>query len=194
MKGGQTVEKLVSPELYVAVPTIQAISYSMNSKELRSLYANLLAKAMHKDHASKVHPSYVEIIKQLSPQDALIFSEIASKEFRPFMKVFMQFYNTRSMKLFLKNATWIQRPIADVDLSIDNLARLGLLNLDTEYFYEQEEYSSVRNNPYYIQALKDAESVLDTQIFKNFKHEFGAILLPTLGGNFYRICVLDKLE
>ena len=42
-------EKIVEPEPYVAIPAIQAISYSMNSEELRDLYANLLAKAMNTD-------------------------------------------------------------------------------------------------------------------------------------------------
>lgn len=41
-------ENIVSPEAYVAVPAIQAISYSMNSEELRDLYANLLAASMTK--------------------------------------------------------------------------------------------------------------------------------------------------
>ena len=57
-------EKIVEPEPYVAVPAIQAISYSMNSEELRNLYANLLAKAMNSDTKDFVHPSFVEIIKQ----------------------------------------------------------------------------------------------------------------------------------
>ena len=34
--------KIVQPEAYVAVPALQAISYSMNNDELRNLYANLL--------------------------------------------------------------------------------------------------------------------------------------------------------
>ena len=42
-------QKIVTPEPYVAVPAIQAISYSMNSQELRELYANLLAKSMNSD-------------------------------------------------------------------------------------------------------------------------------------------------
>lgn len=49
-------EKIVSPEPYVAVPALQAISYSMNSDELRELYANLLAKSMCIDTKNSVHP------------------------------------------------------------------------------------------------------------------------------------------
>ena len=63
-------EKIVSPEPYVAVPALQAISYSMNSDELRELYANLLAKSMCIDTKNSVHPSFVEIIRQMSPLDA----------------------------------------------------------------------------------------------------------------------------
>lgn len=38
--------ELVSPAPYVALPAIAALSYSMDSEELRDLYANLLSKAM----------------------------------------------------------------------------------------------------------------------------------------------------
>ena len=40
-------EKIVPPEPYVAIPAIQAISYAMDSDELRTLYANLLAKSIY---------------------------------------------------------------------------------------------------------------------------------------------------
>ena len=52
-------EKIVTPEAYVAVPAIQAISYSMDSVELRNLYANLLAKSMNSDTKDSVLPSFV---------------------------------------------------------------------------------------------------------------------------------------
>ena len=39
-------DDLVSPEPHVAIPAIIALSYSMDSEELRDLYANLLSKAM----------------------------------------------------------------------------------------------------------------------------------------------------
>ena len=59
-------EKIVSPEPYVAVPALQAISYSMDNEDLKNLYANLLAKSMNKDTKDSVHPAFVDIIKQLS--------------------------------------------------------------------------------------------------------------------------------
>ena len=80
-------EKIVEPEPYVAVPAIQAISYSMNSEELRNLYANLLAKAMNSDTKDMVHPSFVEIIKQMSPIDALVFKAIMERNANPIINL-----------------------------------------------------------------------------------------------------------
>ena len=75
-------EKIIEPEPYVAVPIIQAISYSMNNEELRNLYANLLANAMNLDTKDSVHPSFVEIIRQMSPNDAKIFKHISTSIFK----------------------------------------------------------------------------------------------------------------
>ena len=75
--------KIVTPEAYVAVPALQAISYSMDSEELRNMYANLLAKAMNVDEKDKVHPAFVELIKQMAPQEALILDGIFKAPLTP---------------------------------------------------------------------------------------------------------------
>lgn len=67
-----TPDNIVSPESYIAIPALQQISYSMNNESLRDLYANLLAKAMNKETKNAVHPAFVDIIKQLSPDEALL--------------------------------------------------------------------------------------------------------------------------
>src|SRR5207249_707553 len=40
-------------------------------------YANLLAAAMHKPSAGKAHPSFVNLIQQLSASEARLLQEIA---------------------------------------------------------------------------------------------------------------------
>lgn len=71
-------EHIVTPDAYVAVPAMQAISYSMDSKELRNLYANLLARSMVDTEKDKVHPAFVEIIKQLTPDEARLIKLFVS--------------------------------------------------------------------------------------------------------------------
>lgn len=95
-------EKIVEPEAYVAVPAIQAISYSMNSEELRNLYANLLAKAMNSDTKDFVHPSFVEIIKQMSPIDALVLKEIAYSKYLPLVNLSVSEYDSTDFSAIKK--------------------------------------------------------------------------------------------
>lgn len=67
---GVLTENIIAPPTYVAVPVIMANSYTDNVK-LRELYAGLLAKSMNKIYTNSIHPSFVEVIKQLSPSEAL---------------------------------------------------------------------------------------------------------------------------
>ena len=82
------LENIVEPEAYIAVPAIQSISYCMNNEELRNLYANLLANSMNKDIKDNVHPSFVNIINQMSPMDAIIFKIICESGVRPLITLF----------------------------------------------------------------------------------------------------------
>ena len=73
-------DKIISPEPYVAVPAIQAISYCMDCEELKDMFASLLASSMISDKKDDVHPSFVEIIKSMSPLDARIFKFLSSNK------------------------------------------------------------------------------------------------------------------
>lgn len=63
-------EKIVEPEAYVAIPAIQQLCYCQNSETLRDFYANLLVSSMNADKKWQVHPSFVDIVKQLNPDEA----------------------------------------------------------------------------------------------------------------------------
>ncbi|WP_252061153.1 DUF4393 domain-containing protein [Acinetobacter sp. AHP123] len=55
----------------VAIPIIEKLSYVTN-EELRSLYIELLAKASIKEENDKAHPSFINIINSLSPDEAIL--------------------------------------------------------------------------------------------------------------------------
>ena len=63
-------DKLVEPEAHIAIPAIQQLCYCQDSEELRDLYANLLTSSMNADKKWQVHPAYVDIVKQLCPDEA----------------------------------------------------------------------------------------------------------------------------
>lgn len=72
--------KIISPEPSIAVPTIEAMRYTANSQELRQMFTNLLASSMNTETAETAHPAFVEIIKQLSPKEAIFLTYL--KDYR----------------------------------------------------------------------------------------------------------------
>ena len=64
-------EELREPPKNIVVPAILSNSYN-DSEELRLMYANLIANSMNKQQKHPAHPAFVEIIKQLTPSEALL--------------------------------------------------------------------------------------------------------------------------
>lgn len=181
-------EKIVTPEAYVAIPAIQAISYSMNSEELRNLYANLLAKAMNSDTKDIVHPSFVEIIKQMAPIDAKIFEQIMSVSNRPLISINIQ-HKSKDFDLFSEYCSWIKDySLNQCLISFNNLIRLGLIEIPMlEAYSTDEEYLCVRQNPLFKAEEKKCLSKL--QNGEQIYYEKRYIKINEISTLFYNICV-----
>lgn len=133
-------EKLVEPEPYVAIPAIQQISYCQNSEELRDLYANLLTASMNADTKWQVHPAFIDIIKQITPDEAKIIKNLPDKinDFLPALDVIL-FDKERisAPQLLLTNFATIGLDIVENKTNIcrylDNLVRLNIIDFPTHY-------------------------------------------------------------
>ena len=192
-------DKIVEPEAYVAVPAIQAISYSMNSEELRNLYANLLAKAMNSDTKDQVHPSFVEIIKQMSPTDALLLKEIALTKSFPIVNLSVNKYTSSDFSAIQKmngaiqnytypNVTYISfASYESVLVSLDNLLRLKLTE-ERFSFNNKDIPQKIQNTASYINYKKELQNLMsgDNWEYEETIHFF---ILSFLGMNFCNICL-----
>ena len=177
-------DKIVTPEPYVAVPAIQSLQYSMDSEELRDLYANLIAKAMNTDTKDRVHPTFVEIIKQMSPIAALIFKMIYKSTVNPLIDLKVK-KTTGGYQEYANNIFWIyEYSYEQVAVSINNLTRLGLIEIPYDKHYTHDDvYDSVRNNSHY----KEKKEILEKL---GLVEEDKKIISKTeLSELFYKICV-----
>ena len=183
-------DKIVEPEPYVAIPAIQAISYAMNSDELRNLYANLLAKSMISDTKDTVHPSFVEIIKQMSPIDAHIFQIIMSSQPRPIIDLEKELPGGGSL-LIQSHCSWISEfSIKQGAASIDNLLRLGLIEIPYgEYYSNTQAYDSVKQNPLFQEL--EQQSSISLNSGESLEYDNRYIKPSDLSTLFYNICVLN---
>ena len=181
-------EKIVEPEPYVALPALQAISYSMNSTELQNLYANLLARAMNSDTKDKVHPAYVEIIKQLSPVDAAIFKELYWTGQQPLIDLSI-LKETGGQIFSVRNISWLTSFAPEfVGVSLDNLIRLGLIEIPFGESYTNDQvYDKVRATDYYMEIKSELEKKNLGKINEGKK----LINITRLAIAFYEVCIQE---
>lgn len=182
-------DKIVPPEPYVAVPAIQAISYSMDSKELREMYANLLAKAMNVDEKENVHPSFVEIIKQLSPLDANVLKYLYELQAQPSITLLLEHKTNRGYIPIFRHITAIDFAVfSEVSKSLDNLSRCSLINIEIASFSDKSRYSIIRNSEQFIVLTTEWPKKMDDGEW-NIKEQEEIIRTTDLGDSFYEICV-----
>ena len=74
----------VPPE--VGVPILEKLSYVTN-EQLSEMYIELLAKASQKESANVAHPSFVNIINNISPDEAIFMRSIRYTDFIPYVEV-----------------------------------------------------------------------------------------------------------
>ena len=188
-------ELIQPPEAFTAVPAFQYISYCMDSRELRDMYANLLANSMNVLTKEGVHPSFVEIIKQLVPDEAKILRYIYTHNPNEIPTIDLKYRNENNVNIdVIRNFSNIgelsncEYPL-DICSYIDNFARLGLIihspalsRLAELSLYEPLEKHS------YIQekinsAAKNAEGFTRASIEKKY------ISMTEYGKKFCKICL-----
>lgn len=136
----------VHPE--IGVPIMQVLHYTTNDK-IAELFTNLLASASVIDLAGNAHPAFVEIIKQLSPDEALIIQYLKKEKQIGYITLKA---NKKGESGFI---TPVEKDTAIADLVplmykqnakvyLSNLLSLGIIaDVDNAYIDDDKMYSHI---------------------------------------------------
>ena len=184
-------ENLQEPPLMIAGPTLEALRYAYDEKELREMYENLLASAMDNRIAAQAHPSFVDAIKQMTPMEAKIIEVIVknNKQLKCagvnfILKGTHQFYSKAMPDYFVNELFHLGDPFI-VSASLKNLERLGILTIDLSGF-EGASYEEFKTHSYVLERKA---------MFDKFNHEIEirvnaqAIQINNYGSLFAEICL-----
>ncbi|MDF0480252.1 DUF4393 domain-containing protein [Vagococcus sp. PNs007] len=179
-------ENIQEPPLAIVGPALEASKYYIEEEHLREMFAKIIATSMDNRLDDKIHPSYIEIIKQLSHHDALVLKKIKKA------KLFTGSpYPTMSMVLESEKGTKTIFPLLVLfkgdygfeknSISINNLERLGILKISNGTYAADENVYT----PYY------QNDVINSVLEKNpemtlVKNSFS---LSNFGTNFINLCV-----
>lgn len=182
-------EKIVEPEPYVAIPAIQQLSYSLDSEELREMYANLLASSMNKDTKTNVHPSYVDIIKQLCPDEAKLLKVLSGEPNQPLINVKKIRKTDGGYIVIIQNFTLLAEEICDnpseVFSYLDNLERLKLIDIiDNVYIKDDAVYQPLEEYP-------EIKKIMNSKIEEGFVYEITRhkFELTAFAKSFIKVCL-----
>ncbi|QUW22473.1 DUF4393 domain-containing protein [Sporosarcina sp. Marseille-Q4063] len=189
-------ENLVEPQLHIIGPAIEASKYYIEYEELREMFANLIASSIDNRESQLTHPSFVEIIKQLSPLDAGNLSIFKKQSSLPITNYRLSYADNRGgvdlkVNVFLANPTQ-----KDIDLqatSISNLSRLGLVSLDySASLIKEDIYYEFENTSFYLSykqflESEDAKKKLGIENYSSITLGKGIAQLTPLGNDFVKI-------
>ena len=187
-------ERIKAPKASVAGPAVEALRFSGQDPDLREMYANLVGTAMDHNTASLAHPAFVEIIRQLSPDEARIITYMSKNPIKPVPVVslmietkppdFSPGYIAHQpyVSLIAEQAKCESADLCDVYLN--NLARLGLIELKLGRCGDIDNVEALHNSPV---VQKHLSSGYDTAKF--FVQDYGTIF-TAFGHKFLDACVL----
>lgn len=187
-------DKIVEPDLMIAGPTLEALKYTYDKDELRNMYLNLLTSSMNKDMKDKAHPSYVEIIRQLTPLDARVFKRLqqlgqvacahAKLKLDNSNRVYVAVYPNYLVEELLDLGNEF-----DLSTSIANLIRLGLIHHEDNSIngYNYEKFKTldvIIKNKQKIDSMNNIENngittTIDIQAQVVMTNDFGSRFADT---------------
>lgn len=180
-------EKRVDPSLQITAQALENSKYCIEEKELRKMFASLISHSMNKDYLTYVHPSFAEIIKQMSVLDAQIFQLIKkSKVGLPVCQYLINFFDDFSSTI--PEHVFLELPNVDFQLcsqSLSSLSRLGIVSISytRALIGSPNMYDKFLDHPLYKDLSQG--SPFKTNIQK------GVVALTPLGRSFAKVCIND---
>lgn len=191
-------EDRIEPKPHIAGPAIEAMRYVGDEHDLRDLFGNLLATSMDAKTASQAHPAFVEILKQLSPDEAKILKYVSQQEFSvPIIEIrSVEKINKQGMvwrehdKYFTTLAviTECQHPQLEKTY-IENLCRLQICRVPDDKWSATNErsYEALEKHPSVVSFGKALEAA-DRELVLVRK----SLLVTEFGKQFLDACVRPK--
>jgi hypothetical protein len=191
-------ENIVSPKPNVAGPALEALKYTGHEESLRDLYANLLAASMDRATSDGAHPAFVDIIRQLTPDEAKIVSLFLRDMPFPLLNVRWEFKEQteekKGGKEVLVNFSLLGE-VAGCEFShllpayINNLCRLGLAEIPPIWAYTSPGvYDSLEKSAVVLDIKAEIE--LNPELTVSVERK--GLRVTELGKQFAHVCVARK--
>lgn len=189
-------ERVVTPNPTVAGPALEALRFASNEPDLREMYANLLANAMDAEKAHVAHPAFVEILRQLSSEEAkLLQILITPGKLFPLVSVADQSTQEGGV-----GSVQVMRHLSTLGLEagckkpqlttqyIENLCRLGVCEIPPMVGYvNQAVYKPLEDR----HEVKGIRAIIEGREGHKCIIQYEMLVLTSFGRLFCDACVIE---
>lgn len=180
----------VEPSSYIALKGANELNYALEEDHLKEMFENLLISDMDFRKKSRVLPAYIEIIKQLSKEDAEFLAILKNKDListLPILRITLNTKNSSSFSYISSYAICLQggQYIEIPELVLDNLLRLQIANIPPNEFSNlhniyENTFETIKNEPSFLNYSNLPNKYLD------FQKQI--LVFTQFGTNFIDIC------
>ena len=176
------------PSIQTTAQALENSKYCISSEDLRKMFVKLITCTMDSQLEPYTHPSFPEIIKQMSPLDAELLSTFSSSLSQPIANFVLSYPdgNSRTVEqyIFFDTNGSHSYPYA---ASISSLERFGLLSVSfMKCLSEASAYDIFTNFPYFKHLQSEYENKEPGVVFKIKK---GICTVTPLGLHFIKSCL-----
>jgi hypothetical protein len=192
---GLDKSQIVEPPLNVVGPLLEKYKYNHDTGVLSDMFISLLANSMDSERSAESHPAFVDIISQLSPDEAKLFKAISVSDVCPKIDLALKNVEKGSYNLVRKN---LLNNSITIDLQfknfipayIDNLQRLNLISVTSgsmqHHYSDEKHYEELLQSP----IVKSLEKLIDVEKQTVVPYK-GFISVTDFGKSFYRAVTRD---
>lgn len=167
----------------VALQALNEAKFAINEDEIQRLFSNLISASLDKETSKLAHPAYIEIIKQLQPDEAKILRFMFNKEnhrkgHAPTIDIFQQDLEDSNLTI---TSTRLEVNLICEDAGCDNpensvmyfsnLKRLGLLAPTSGTSFPKEEHERIFSSEK-VKEICSVNSHLNRVSYKSGQYSF----------------------
>ena len=190
------IENICTPDPAVAGPALESLRYTGHKDSISELYANLLASAMDKETAKTAHPGFVEIIRNLSSDEAKILEYIIKSEVAPVVDIQRVLANNGGESKVNELVSTLggdsgcdHRELTPAYLI--NLERLGLIEIPRDaHLTRADAYDRIINDPPVTNLINALNAAGGDKSHGDIKKYY--VRGTVFGKQFHQACVVSR--
>lgn len=169
-------EQIVEPKASIAGPALQGLAFTHEEANLKEMYLSLLATSMDGRVSAEAHPAFVEIIRQLSSEEAgLISGALQSPIAISIVEVRLTTVGKQGWRVLAKHLLNLTDTTSNeaienprIPAMVDNWVRLGLVDVDYDKHLTSEgAYSWAEQRPEVVRYRQANENEQQKLSFAN---------------------------